>query len=95
MSSFHVDGRIGIKLEYELAVRLGKFILDCRTEDKQLAALGHKLVNLDEEESAPDWENSQPSIVSEWNEPSAQKTLPRQSIMREKVAKAKVSWGMK
>jgi hypothetical protein len=51
MSSFHVDGRVTIKLEYELAMRLGEFILNTRTEDKQFVALGHKLLNLDEEEN--------------------------------------------
>jgi hypothetical protein len=52
MSSFHVDGRVSIKLEYDLAVRLGEFILNSGTEDKQLMALGYKLSNLDEEENS-------------------------------------------
>jgi hypothetical protein len=50
MSSFHVDARVSIKLEYELAMRLGEFILSAGTEDKQFLALGHKLVSIDEEE---------------------------------------------
>lgn len=53
MSSFHVDGRVSIKLEYDLAMRLGEFILSSGTEDKQFIALGHKLLNLDEDENAP------------------------------------------
>lgn len=57
MSSFHVDGRVTIKLEYELAMRLGEFILSNRTEDKQFVALGHKLLNLDEEENPQNPQN--------------------------------------
>lgn len=53
MSSFHVDGRVSIKLEYDLAMRLGEFILSSGTEDKQFIALGHKLLNLDEDENSP------------------------------------------
>ena len=53
MSSFHVDARIDLKLEYDLAIRLGEFILSSGTEDKQLMALGHKLANLDENENSP------------------------------------------
>lgn len=49
MSSFHVDSRINLKLEYELAIRLGELILGAGTEDKQLLALGHKLANMDDE----------------------------------------------
>ena len=51
MSSFHVDARITVKLEYELAMRLGEFILSSGTEDKQFLALGHKLVNIEEDEN--------------------------------------------
>lgn len=53
MSSFHVDGRVSIRLEYDLAMRLGEFILSSGTEDKQFLALGHKLLNLDEDENSP------------------------------------------
>ena len=62
MSSFHVDARVNVKLEYELAMRLGEFILSSGTEDKQFLALGHKLVSIDEEEtqkpSKRPWEGS-------------------------------------
>lgn len=51
MSSFHVDGRVSVRLEYDLAMRLGEFILSSGTEDKQFVALGHKLLNLDEDEN--------------------------------------------
>lgn len=53
MSSFHVDGRVSIKLEYDLAMRLGEFILSSDTEDKQFRALGHKLLNIDEDDATP------------------------------------------
>lgn len=58
MSSFHVDSRINLKLEYELAIRLGEMILRAGTEDKQILALGHKLANMDEEkqEFEPKWQ---------------------------------------
>ena len=53
MSSFHVDGRISIKLEYDLAVRLAEFILNSGTEDKQVLALAHKLSQIDDDEQQP------------------------------------------
>jgi hypothetical protein len=58
MSSFHVDSRINLKLEYELAIRLGEMILRAGTEDKQILALGHKLANMDEDkqEFEPKWQ---------------------------------------
>lgn len=53
MSSFHVDGRVSVRLEYDLAMRLGEFILSSGTEDKQFLALGHKLLNIDEDDQKP------------------------------------------
>ena len=53
MSSFHIDARIDIKLEYELALRLGEFILSSGTVDKQILALGHKLNNMEADEDQP------------------------------------------
>jgi len=50
MSSFHVDSRIDLKIEFDLAVRLGEFILNSGMADKQLLALGHRLANMDEVE---------------------------------------------
>ena len=50
MSSFHIDGRIDVKMEVEFAVRLGEFILAQGTEDKQFQAFAHHLVNMDEDE---------------------------------------------
>ena len=46
VSSFHVDSRINLKLDYELAIRIGEVILRAGTEDKQILALGHKLANM-------------------------------------------------
>jgi len=48
MSSFNVDARIVVKLEYDLAVRVGEYLLNSGTEDKQILALGHRLVKADE-----------------------------------------------
>ena len=56
MSSFHVDGRVTVKFDFDLATRLGDFILESGTADKQFLALGHKLQNLafeDEEDDFP------------------------------------------
>ena len=51
MSSFHVDGRIAVKLDFDLAIRLGEFILAKGSEDKQIQALAHVLVNMDDKSS--------------------------------------------
>jgi hypothetical protein len=47
MSSFHVDGRVCVRMELDLAVRLGEFLVEADTVDKQLKAMGHRLVELD------------------------------------------------
>lgn len=47
MSSFHVDDRVEFKLEFDLAVRLGEFILRHGSVDKQIQALGHRLVAIE------------------------------------------------
>ena len=47
MSSFHVDGRVCVRMEMDLVVRLGEFLVKADTVDKQLKALGHRLVELD------------------------------------------------
>lgn len=60
MSSFHVDARISLKLECEMAIRLGDLILSSGTADKQLKALGHKLKNIEEEDSE-DYDSFVPS----------------------------------
>ena len=53
MSSFHIDSRVSVKLEYDFAMKLGEFILTSGTEDKKFLALGHKLARMDEEEEQP------------------------------------------
>jgi|688.fasta_scaffold22242_3 hypothetical protein len=60
MSSFHVDGRISIKLEYDFAMKIAEFILSSGTDDKKLLALAHKLSKVDEEEPPTykkDWQS--------------------------------------
>ena len=50
-SAFIVDDRIHLKLEYDLAIRLGEAILAAHiTDDTQLVALGHRLDNLKSED---------------------------------------------
>jgi hypothetical protein len=46
MASFHVDGRVCVKMEAGLAVRLGDFLVESDVVDKQLKALGYRLVEL-------------------------------------------------
>lgn len=53
MSSFHIDDRIEIKMEVELCTRLGEFIVNSGTPDKQIMALGHRLMSLVENEEEP------------------------------------------
>lgn len=50
MSSFHIDDRIEIKMEIELCNRLGEFIVNSGTPDKQIMALGHRLMSFFENE---------------------------------------------
>lgn len=53
MSSFHIDSRVELKLEFDLAVRLGEFILQNASGDKQIQALGHRLAALEEKPAVP------------------------------------------
>lgn len=53
MSSFHIDSRVDLKLDFDLAVRLGEFILQHSCGDKQIQALGHRLAALEEKPSIP------------------------------------------
>ena len=46
ISAFEIDDRITLIIEYELAVGLGKLILDTETTNTALLALGHQLRNL-------------------------------------------------
>jgi hypothetical protein len=102
MSSFHVDSRITLKVEYELAVRLGKYILDSGTEDKQILAMAHKLCNLDEDEDdEPQTEPRWTSPRQEWNAPRHSVPTPAsvpavsQNKVRTPTKPNKISWGFK
>ena len=53
MSSFHVDGRITVKMEYDLAMQLGEFIQANRPEDPKLRAFGYQLLNLEDSSNEP------------------------------------------
>jgi len=44
--AFEIDARVVLSIEYELAVNLGKLILDSDTNNTALLALGHQLRNL-------------------------------------------------
>ena len=46
MSSFHIDDRIEVKIEIDLAARIGEFIVKSGTVDKQIMAFGHRLAAL-------------------------------------------------
>lgn len=46
VSAFEIDDRIGLKIEFELAISLGHLILGTDTTNKALLALGHRLQNL-------------------------------------------------
>ena len=53
--SFEVDPRIPVKIEIDLAVRLGEFIVNSGTVDKQIMAFGHRLLALEEKEESKKW----------------------------------------
>lgn len=53
MSSFHVDDRITLKIEFDLAVRLGEFIVQSGSSDKQIMAFGHRLMSLEKKQEEP------------------------------------------
>jgi hypothetical protein len=44
--AFEIDTRVKLTIEYELAVNLGKLILDSDIKNTALLALGHQLRNL-------------------------------------------------
>lgn len=57
MSSFHIDDRIEVKIEIDLASRIGEFIVKSGTVDKQIMAFGHRLAALckEQEEEPRRW----------------------------------------
>lgn len=44
--AFEIDDRVLLTIEHELAVNLGKLILETETANTALLALGHQLRNL-------------------------------------------------
>lgn len=44
---FEIDDRIPMKIDFDLAVRVGEFIVNSGTPDKQIMAFGHRLLALD------------------------------------------------
>jgi hypothetical protein len=109
MSSFHVDGRITIKMEYELAIRLGEYITKTRPADKQIAAFAWKLARLAEEEqgeTGEDWNEPAIPVAREekpgfngWSRPEPGPAPVVKTNMHDKIAMArspeKVRWGYK
>ena len=92
MSSFHIDGRIAVKMEFDFAIRLGEFILAQGTEDKQFQAFAHQLVNMEAAEADGKTSLQAGSIArptdSEWSE--------KPKTMHEKVfanRSRKIRWG--
>lgn len=51
--SFEIDDRIPIMIDFDLAVRVGEFIVNSGTSDKQVMAFGHRLVALDQKSALP------------------------------------------
>ena len=100
MSAFHVDARIALKLHFDLAVRLGEIILNSRPNDGQLRALGHNLVNLDEDtakryapsDSTPEWDEDwqDPELTPEWKQLVSVKS--KAAVMQDKVAARKIRY---
>ena len=45
-SAFEIDSRVGLSIEHELAINLGKLVLESDTVNTALLALGHQLRNL-------------------------------------------------
>jgi hypothetical protein len=48
-SAFSVNSDVRLNLDFDMALALGKFIIDSRSENTAIMALGHQLVNLGEE----------------------------------------------
>ncbi len=53
--SFDIDPRIPIRLNVDLAFRLGEFIVKSGTADKQIMAFGHRLLSIEEKEEPKKW----------------------------------------
>jgi hypothetical protein len=53
MSSFSIDDKVELKMDFDLAVRLGEFIVKYGTADKQIYALGMRLMAIEGKPSLP------------------------------------------
>jgi len=54
-NAFEIDPRVSISLEFDLAVRIGEFIVRSGTADKQIMAFGHRLLLIEEKEDSKKW----------------------------------------
>tara|TARA_R110002051_G_scaffold90226_1_gene158875 strand:- start:76 stop:354 length:279 start_codon:yes stop_codon:yes gene_type:complete len=48
-SAFSVNSNVKVELDFDMALALGRFIIDSRSENTAIMALGHQLTNLGEE----------------------------------------------
>ena len=49
-SAFSVNSNVRLELDFDMALALGRFIIDSRSENTAIMALGHQLTNLGEEQ---------------------------------------------
>ena len=63
--SFEVDNRVTLRVDFELAILLGKLVLDSNPQNKALLALGHKLVNLENQVIYDDAEDEGTEVAAE------------------------------
>jgi len=49
-SAFSVNSNVKVELDFDMALALGRFIIDSRSENTAIMALGHQLTNLGEEQ---------------------------------------------
>ena len=49
-SAFTIKSSVSVELDFDMALALGRFIVDSRPENTAVMALGHQLCNLAEEE---------------------------------------------
>lgn len=48
LPAFDIDPRIPMRIDFDLAVRVGEFIVNSGTSDKQIMAFGHRLLALEQ-----------------------------------------------
>ena len=49
-SAFTIKSSVNVELDFDMALALGRFIVDSRPENTAVMALGHQLCNLAEED---------------------------------------------